>query len=75
MMDEWIDQEIDAVHVGEGDDGEYHRVGRHGVTKIERAIKSGMHAHISYVRVWKGEAAAEFCQHQIVAVYFKGFLP
>ena len=46
-------------------------VGRNGVTRIEACTKSGMHADIPYVRVWKGDAcAAEFCQHNIVGVYF-----
>ena len=53
-------------------------VGRAGVTRIEACTKPGMHADIPYVRVW-GESlpsfggecvVAEFCQHQIVGVYF-----
>ena len=51
--------------------GSGYTVGRSGVTRIEACTKSGMHADIPYVRVWKGEiAAAEFCQHQIQGVYF-----
>lgn len=46
-------------------------VGHDGVTRIEATTKSGLHANIPYVRVWKGEfAVAEFCQHNIVGVYF-----
>lgn len=46
-------------------------VGRNGVTRIEACTKSGMHAYIPYVRVWAGDIClAEFCQHQIVGVYF-----
>jgi hypothetical protein len=46
-------------------------VGRSGVTRIEACTKSGMHADIPYVRVWKGDVCeAEFCQHSIVGVYF-----
>lgn len=40
-------------------------------TRIEACTKSGMHADIPYVRVWFGDVcAAEFCQHNIVGVYF-----
>lgn len=47
-------------------------VGYGGVTRIEACTKSGMHANIPYVRVWAGDVAvAEFCQHNIVGVYFK----
>lgn len=46
-------------------------VGRNGVTRIEACTKSGMHADIPYVRVWADDIClAEFCQHQIVGVYF-----
>ena len=46
-------------------------VGRNGVTRIEACTKSGMHANIPYVRVWADDIClAEFCQHQIVGVYF-----
>lgn len=47
-------------------------VGRSGVTRIEACTKSGLHADIAYVRVWRGDdPLAEFCQHNIVGVYFK----
>lgn len=47
-------------------------VGQRGVTRIEAFTKSGMHSEIPYVRVWAGDhPVAEFCQHQIVGVYFK----
>lgn len=46
-------------------------VGRNGVTRIEACTKSGLHADLPYIRVWKGEVCeAEFCQHNIVGVYF-----
>lgn len=46
-------------------------VGRNGVTRIEACEKSGPYSPIPYVRVWKGEVCeAEFCQHNIVGVYF-----
>jgi hypothetical protein len=46
-------------------------VGVRGTTRIEACTKSGLHADIPYVRVWKGEVCeAEFCQHNIVGVYF-----
>ncbi len=59
--------DIDAIP---GVEGSY-LVGRNGVTRIEACQKSGMHANIPYVRVWAGdECLAEFCQHNIVGVYF-----
>jgi hypothetical protein len=46
-------------------------VGRNSVTRIEACTKSGLHADIPYVRVWAGDLClAEFCQHNIVGVYF-----
>ena len=46
-------------------------VGRRGVTLIEAFTKPGLHCDIPYVRVWKGDdCEAEFCQHNIVGVYF-----
>lgn len=46
-------------------------VGRRDVTRIEACTKSGMHADIPYIRVWKGDVCeAEFCQHNIIGVYF-----
>lgn len=51
-------------------------LGHDGVTRIEATVKSGMYANIPYVRVWKGEQAfAEFCQHNIVGVYFGQAVP
>jgi len=59
--------EIDAIpNVQAG-----YNVGRNGVTRIEACTKSGLHADIPYVRVWAGDrCVAEFCQHNIVGVYF-----
>lgn len=46
-------------------------VGCYGTTRIEAFTKSGMYSDIPYVRVWKGDTpVAEFCQHNIVGVYF-----
>jgi hypothetical protein len=46
-------------------------VGRNGVTRIEACAKPGMYCDIPFVRVWKGDVCeAEFCQHNIVGVYF-----
>jgi len=46
-------------------------VGLNDVTRIEACTKSGMYAGIPYVRVWAGDiCVAEFCQHNIVGVYF-----
>ena len=69
MAEHPINQEIFYITVDESD---VYRVGLDGVTRIEATIKSGMHADIPYVRVWKGDVAfAEFCQHNIIGVYFK----
>ena len=63
-----IQQRIQEVEVWKGYDW---KVGRDGVTRIEPCTKSGMHANIPYIRVWKGEdCVAEFCQHNIVGIYF-----
>ncbi|WP_300573442.1 hypothetical protein [Phenylobacterium sp.] len=52
-------------------DGHGYAVGVDGVTRIEACTKSGLHADIAYVRVWRGEVCeAEFCQHNIIGVYF-----
>lgn len=54
-----------------GDEGTSFWVGYAGVTRIEAFTKSGMYSDIPYVRVWKGDKPeAEFCQHNIVGVYF-----
>lgn len=51
--------------------GEEYIVGLGGVTRIEACQKSGLHANLPYVRVWDGDTClAEFCQHNIVGVYF-----
>lgn len=67
-----VQQPISGIIVTEFE-GEYeaYHVGREGVTRIEACVKSGMHADIPYVRVWKGDVCvAEFCQHNIQGVYF-----
>lgn len=62
---------ICVIAQNELDGGEQWIVGQHSVTLIEACVKSGMHSHIPYVRVWAGdECLAEFCQHNIVGVYF-----
>lgn len=41
------------------------------LTRIEACTKPGQYCDIPYVRVWKGDVCeAEFCQHNIVGVYF-----
>jgi len=61
-----IDTFIDADREAAG-----FKVGLNGVTWIEPCTKSGLHADIPYVRVWAGDIClAEFCQHNIVGVYF-----
>ena len=62
-------REIDVFLAGE--DLHYFSVGKAGVTRIEATTKSGLHADVPYVRVWAGESClAEFCQHNIIGVYF-----
>ena len=67
-----VKQPINAIDVFLSDeDSIVYRVGGNGVTRIEACTKSGMYADIPYVRVWKGDVCAgEFCQHNIVGVYF-----
>lgn len=62
-------REID-VYLSEGGATIY-TVGRNGVTRIEACVKPGMYSNIPYVRVWKDDICeGEFCQHNIVGVYF-----
>lgn len=72
MSEHPVQQVIREVDVFLSDDGAtFYRVGRNDVTRIEACTKSGLHADIPYVRVWKGDVCeAEFCQHNIVGVYF-----
>jgi hypothetical protein len=76
-----VEQTIQAVQIGHDHDGKagrgystklkapYERV--FPCTRIEATTKSGMHADIPYIRVWNGETCiGEFCQHNIVGVYF-----
>lgn len=67
-----VNQPIKAIQVDTipGREWEY-SVGSSGVTRIEACTKSGLRAYIPYVRVWAGDVClAEFCQHNIVGVYF-----
>jgi hypothetical protein len=67
-----VQQQIRAIDIDniEGVQGGY-LVGRNNVTRIEATSKPGLHCDIPYVRVWAGETCiAEFCQHNIVGVYF-----
>ena len=75
-MREWEEErELEAVAIiDRGGEQEFYRVGYAGVTKVQPCEKSGEYSMIPYVRVWRGEAFAEFCQHNIIAVYSKGFL-
>jgi len=67
-----VNQPIDSIAIDTIPDVQKsYQVGRSGVTRIEACTKSGMHADIPYVRVWSGDTClAEFCQHNIVGVYF-----
>lgn len=59
--------EIDTIPDVQGS----YMVGRNGITRIEACLKRGLHCNIPYIRVWRGdECAAEFCQHNIVGVYY-----
>lgn len=71
-MDEWVNTNILSVTIADhGQFAEFYKVGVDGVTRIEATIKSGMHANIPYVRVWKGDQIhSEHCQHNIDGVYF-----
>lgn len=67
-----VQQPISAIDIDTIPDvqGGY-MVGRNDVTRIEATTKPGLHCDIPYVRVWAGETClAEFCQHNIVGVYF-----
>ena len=74
MEEHPIQQPIRAICVidqSTGDGGEQYIVNVGGVTRIEACQKSGLHANLPYVRVWSGDVCeAEFCQHNIVGVYF-----
>ncbi len=72
MSEHPINQPIRAIEIDTIPDVQAcYAVGRNGVTHIEACTKSGLHADIPYVRVWKGDVCeAEFCQHNIVGVYF-----
>lgn len=73
MEEHPIQQPIREIDIYGDPDGDvlFFRVGRNGITRIEACQKSGMHANLPYVRVWKGDVCeAEFCQHNIVGVYF-----
>jgi len=67
------DKPIHSMMVVSHNNGEeFYKVGEKNVTKIEPFTKSGMHADIPYIRVYKnGEVHSEFCQHSIVSVYFE----
>lgn len=72
MVEHPVNQAIEHIVIDETET--CFTVGRNGVTSIEACTKSGMHANIPYVRVWKGDVClAEFCQHQIVGVYFSAY--
>lgn len=80
MEEHPVKQPIRAITVWNGTEGlvevgayspEGYAVGHDGVTRIEACQKSGLHANLPYVRVWAGDrCVAEFCQHNIVGVYF-----
>jgi len=68
-----IKQPIREIVVFTDADGDllYYKVARQGVTRIEAITKPGLHCDIPYVQVWRGlECEAEFCQHNIIGVYY-----
>lgn len=64
--------EIEAI-VWRDVDGEcVAKVGAAGATRIEKAIKSGLHSDLPYVRVWAGDVVqSEHCQHALTGVFFR----
>lgn len=71
MTEHPIDQTIRGIDLSREPRLANYVVGQNGVTRIEACTKSGLHADVPYVRVWKGDVCeAEFCQHNIVGVYF-----
>ena len=72
MNEHPIQQPIREIDVYLSDDGStFYRVGNDGVTGIEACTKPGLHCDIPYVSVWAADIClAEFCQHNIVGVYF-----
>ena len=72
MIEHPIQQSIRAIEIDTIPEvqGSY-AVGRNGVTRIEACRKPGLYGDVPYVRVWKDDICeAEFCQHNIVGVYF-----
>jgi len=67
-----VDQPITGISIDSIPDVQSgYDVGRNGVTRIEATFKPGLHANLPYVRVWAGDVClAEFCQHNIVGVYY-----
>lgn len=72
MTEHPIQQQISEIDVYAcGEELQYFKVGRNDVSRIEACTKPGLHCDIPYVRVWAdGHCVAEFCQHNIVGVYF-----
>lgn len=73
MKEHLIKQEIKSLWLfctpENGEEG--YTVGSSGVTRIEATQKSGMHADIPYLRIWKGDVClGEFCQHNILGITF-----
>lgn len=71
-----VEQKIDRIDIACAPDFEiYVRVGKYFesslITRIEATAKPGSNAYVPYVRVWAGDhCVAEFCQHNLVGVYF-----
>lgn len=72
MSEHPIQQPISGIDVFlAGDSLHFYKVGRQEVTHIEACTKRGLHCNIPYVRVWAGDhCVAEFCQPNIISVYF-----
>lgn len=72
MVEHPVQQPIRAIDVAPVNEHAFtSEVGKNGVTRIEACTKPGLHCDIPYVRVWAGEVClSEFCQHNIVGVFF-----
>lgn len=71
MEEHPINQAIQSIEIPDGADSFCSYTVGQNCTRIEATFKSGLHANMPYIRVWRDDVAlAEFCQHNIVGVYF-----
>lgn len=74
MREHPVQQPIRAItaYIGADREAIEYAVGVAEVTLIEACTKPGLHCDIPYVRVWSGFVCeAEFCQHNIIGVYYE----